>query len=110
MYMGWQLVGNFGVHGNFNFREDNRGRPSRLVPYCLIAVGGMLARSQITRALCARLSRLDPSVVFVPGYYTLPAIAAAIWAKVHGKRSVLMTESTRQDHRRTWWKEKSRAS
>ncbi|MGC2657957.1 MAG: glycosyltransferase, partial [Bryobacteraceae bacterium] len=102
---GLELVGNFGVHGNFNFREDNRGALpiSTLLPDRSWRDAGPI---EITRALCTRLSRLDPSVVFVPGYYTLPAIAAAIWAKVHGKRSVLMTESTRQDHRRTWWKEK----
>jgi glycosyltransferase involved in cell wall biosynthesis len=41
----------------------------------------------------------------VPGYYTLPAIAAALWARSHGRESVLMTESTAFDHVRVARKE-----
>ena len=41
----------------------------------------------------------------VPGYATLPALAAAVWARVHQRPSILMTESTQHDHVRTVWKE-----
>lgn len=102
---GLELVGGCGVHQNLRFREDDRGSLpiSTVLPHrSWQDTGGV----EIARKLCAELSRLNPSAVFVPGYYTLPAIAAAIWAKVNGKRSVLMTETTRQDHTRSWWKEK----
>ena len=59
----------------------------------------------LARRLWRKLSELDPEVVLVPGYYTLPAVAAALWARVHGSASVLMTESTATDHTRNRLKE-----
>ncbi|MDQ2711846.1 MAG: glycosyltransferase family 4 protein, partial [Acidobacteriota bacterium] len=41
-----------------------------------------------------------PQVVLVPGYYTAPGLAAALWGKLKGRRTVLMTESTEGDHKR----------
>jgi glycosyltransferase involved in cell wall biosynthesis len=64
---------------------------------------------RLARLLWKALNRLSPQVVLVPGYYTLPAIAAALWAKLHGRHSVLMTESTAGDHKRVWWREKTKA-
>jgi 1,2-diacylglycerol 3-alpha-glucosyltransferase len=55
--------------------------------------------------LWQRLSALGPSLVMVPGYYTLPALAAAVWGRVHRARTVLMSESTEADHVRRRWKE-----
>jgi glycosyltransferase involved in cell wall biosynthesis len=52
-----------------------------------------------------KLQELQPQTVLVPGYYTAPALAAALWAKLRGRRSVLMTESTEADHKRTGWRE-----
>jgi glycosyltransferase involved in cell wall biosynthesis len=51
------------------------------------------------------LNALNPQTVLVPGYYTLAGLATAVWSKLHGRRSVLMTESTEGDHHRSWWKE-----
>ena len=59
----------------------------------------------LARALWRRLDELQPAVVLVPGYYTLPAVAVAVWARLHGRASVLMTESTAGDHARVGWKE-----
>jgi 1,2-diacylglycerol 3-alpha-glucosyltransferase len=102
---GLELVGGCGVHQHLRFREDDRGALpiSTVLPHRSWQDAGGV---EIARKLCAELSRLDPSAVLVPGYYTLPAIAAAIWAKVHRRRSVLMTETTREDHQRVWWKER----
>ena len=55
------------------------------------------------------LSLLDPDAVLVPGYYTLPAIAAALWARLHQRSSILMTESTADDHVRVPWKETAKS-
>ena len=101
---GIELVGGIGVHAGLKFRED---LPASLPIETLLPETSWREANhlQLARLLWAHLSRLDPEVVLVPGYYTLPAIAAALWARLHGRASVLMTESTVYDHERTGWKE-----
>ena len=101
---GIELVGGIGVHQGLKFREE---LPADLPVETLMPESSWREAGQWPLALkvWACLSRLDPEVVLVPGYYTLPAIAAALWAKLHGRTSVLMTESTAGDHTRMWWKE-----
>ncbi len=102
--IGIELVGGIGVHAGLHFRED---LPPELAVETLFPDKNWQDAGQlrIARALWQRLSALDPEVVLVPGYYTLPGIAAALWARVHGRKSVLMTESTREDHERSRLKE-----
>ncbi len=102
---GIEMVGGIGVHAGLKFREE--------LPADLPVVTLMPGRSwseagplQLAHRLWRALDRLDPEVVLVPGYYTVPALAAAIWARIHGRESVLMTESTAADHKRVWWKER----
>jgi len=101
---GIELVGGIGVHAGLKFRED---LPEELnIETLMPEVSWRDAdKWKLAKLLWARLSQVDPEVVLVPGYYTLPAVAAALWARCHGRASVLMTESTAADHRRTWWKE-----
>ena len=101
---GIELVGGVGVHQGLKFREDLPvGLPvETLMPGCSWAEAGQLT---LARKVWQCLTRVDPEVVLVPGYYTLPAIAAAFWAKFNRRTSVLMTESTAEDHIRVWWKE-----
>ena len=101
---GLELVGGVGVHTGLKFRED---LPPELAIETLQPESGWAEASklQLARELWKRLSELEPEVVLVPGYYTLPAIAAALWAKLHRSVSVLMTESTAYDHPRVAWKE-----
>jgi glycosyltransferase involved in cell wall biosynthesis len=66
---------------------------------------GEAGKFRLAAALWRQLSKFDPDVVLVPGYYTLPGIAAAMWAKAHGRVSVLMTESTAEDHTRSTLRE-----
>ena len=101
---GIELVGGVGVHQGLKFREE---LPAGLAIETLMPGASWLEANklELARMLWRRLNELDPEVVLVPGYYTLPAIAAALWARVHGRTSVLMTESTAGDHARTWWKE-----
>ena len=47
------------------------------------------------------LNAVQPNAVLVPGYGTLPAIAAAVWARVHRRISILMCESTFTDRPRS---------
>ncbi len=102
--VGIELVGGVGVHKGLKFRE---ALPAGLAVETLMPEASWLEanKPELARLLWRRLSALDPEVVLVPGYYTLPAIAAAVWARVHRRTSVLMTESTAADHRRSWWKE-----
>ena len=102
---GIEMVGGVGVHAGLKFREDlPAGLPvATLMPGKSWSEAGQL---RLARELWRALDRLDPEVVLVPGYYTLPALAAAIWARLHGRKSVLMTESTAADHKRVWWKER----
>jgi 1,2-diacylglycerol 3-alpha-glucosyltransferase len=101
---GIEMVGGCGVHTGLRFRDDDRlGLPIA----SLIPSGNWNEVRQLTlaRALWRKLNELRPSSVLVPGWYTIPALAAALWAKLHRKRSILMSETTREDYTRVWWKE-----
>ncbi|MCU1323873.1 MAG: hypothetical protein JWM43_3522 [Acidobacteriaceae bacterium] len=107
--LGIEMVGGAGVHQGLKFRED---LPADLRVETLMPESSWhdVGKIQLALKLWKVLSRFNPEVVLVPGYYTLPGIAAALWAKLHGAKSVLMTESTEDDHRRIWWKEKLKSS
>lgn len=101
---GIELVGGVGVHAGLKFREEI---PAALPVHTLLPAANWREAKglRLVMLLWNQLDRLNPEVVLVPGYYTLPGIAAALWAKANRRRTVLMTESTGHDHRRTWWKE-----
>ncbi len=96
---GIELVGGAGVHGKLVFRAAERdGLPiTTLMPDCGWADAG---QKRLARLVWAKLDELQPEAVLVPGYYTLPAMAAMLWARLHGKKAILMSESTRGDHPR----------
>jgi glycosyltransferase involved in cell wall biosynthesis len=101
---GIELVGGCGVHTGMQFRDQNRGGLpiTSLFP---TKDWNQVGRTEVARALWKKLNELRPSLVLVPGIYTLPGLAAALWAKLHGRRTVLMSETTQQDYRRHWWRE-----
>ena len=96
---GIELVGGAGVHGKMVFRAEERdGLPiTTLLPGSNWAEAG---QRRLARLVWNKLNQLKPAAVLVPGYYTLPAISAMLWARLHGKRAILMSESTRGDHPR----------
>jgi 1,2-diacylglycerol 3-alpha-glucosyltransferase len=102
--VGLEMVGGTGVHTGLKFREEV---PESMPVITLFPQGdwGRISKWKLASAIWKHLNRLNPSTVFVPGYYTLPALAAALWSKGKRRRSVLMTESTEADHQRTWWRE-----
>lgn len=102
--VGVELVGGVGVHAGLTFRE---GLPTTLPVHTLFPGAGWAETGKLAlaRAVWRKLGELDPELVLVPGYYNLPAVAAALWARLHRRRSVLMTESTAFDHTRRGWKE-----
>ena len=107
--VGIEMVGGIGVHAGLKFREDlpPDSPIETLYPDKSWASVNKLA---LAFRLWRRLSALNPETVLVPGYYTLPAIAAALWARLHRRNSVLMTESCGYDHRRSAWKEAVKAT
>jgi 1,2-diacylglycerol 3-alpha-glucosyltransferase len=106
---GIELVGGIGVHAGLRFRE---GLPSDIPVETLMPDSSWHEANKFALAakLWRSLSRFDPEVVLIPGYYTLPAVAAALWARIHGRKSVLMTESTEGDRKRNWWREALKGS
>ncbi len=102
--VGIELVGGAGVHRRLVFRSLNRG--SLPIETLMPDANWHSAspRAQVAE-VWRRLNQLAPRTVLVPGYYTAAGIAAAVWAKTHRRFSVLMTESSSQDHERVWWKE-----
>jgi 1,2-diacylglycerol 3-alpha-glucosyltransferase len=101
---GIELVGGCGVHQGLKFRsEDREGLP--IVSLLPAADWQSAGRFRMARAVWSKLSRLNPSAVFVPGIYTVPGFAAALWARLHGKRSILMSETTESDYQRVRWRE-----
>ena len=102
---GIELVGGVGVHKGFSFRV---GLPNGIPVETLRPRDSWLDTGKVSLSisLFKRLGALDPQVVLIPGYYTLPAIAAALWCKWKHRTSVLMTETTAVDHVRKGWRER----
>ncbi len=101
---GIEMVGGVGVHRGLKFREEI---PTDLPVSTIFPDGDWSALSKwaVARGVWRELSRLNPEAVLVPGYYNLPALAAAVWARWKRRQSILLTESTEDDHQRTWWRE-----
>lgn len=102
---GIEMVGGAGVHGKMQFRDNDR---SGLSVTTLFPEGSWNGSSKrkIAVAVWKKLNEVNPEAVLVPGYYNLPALVAAFWGRARGRRTVLMTESTEQDHQRQNWKER----
>lgn len=101
---GLEMVGGTGVHTGLKFREEI---PASMPVATVFPEGdwGRINKWKLASAIWNHLNQLNPSTVLVPGYYNLPALAAALWGKAKGRRTVLMTESTEADHLRVRWKE-----
>jgi 1,2-diacylglycerol 3-alpha-glucosyltransferase len=109
--LGIELVGGCGEHRGLRFRSDDQSEDRRDLPVVTLLPGVNWSASlqpRLAVEVWRKLSAANASLVLVPGYYTAPAIAAALWARLHGRRSVMMAETTRQDHQRVWWKELSK--
>ncbi len=102
---GIELVGGVGVHAGLTFRED-LGSGMGVETLRPKANWHTVSKIGLSLSVIKALSRIDPEVVLVPGYYTLPAFAAMLWARARRRTSVLMTETTASDHLRVAWKER----
>ena len=103
--VGIEMVGGVGVHAGLKFREkipDSLAVETLFPGSSWAEVQGWTGAQAVWRCL----NRLNPALVLVPGYYTLPGLSAAFWCRWHKRRAVLMSESTAEDHRRLPWREK----
>ncbi len=102
--VGLELVSGAGVHPGLRFREE---LPEGLAIETLMpgVSWGAAGKLRLSILLWKRLNVLRPRVVLVPGYYHLPGVTAALWARFHRRCSVLMTESTAFDHKRQFLRE-----
>lgn len=57
---------------------------------------------KLARRLWKKLSNLRPQVLLVPGYANIPALTGALWGRLHRARTILMSDSTKNDRRRRW--------
>ncbi len=105
--VGIEMVGGVGVHAGLKFRQP---LPADLPIQTLFPTANWQGANKwvLARAIWSKLNALQPDAVLVPGYYTLPAIAAALWAKLHRRISILMTESASYDHVRQAAKEQAK--
>ncbi len=101
---GIEMVGGEGIHSGISFRARHHDG----LPLTTVLPGADWEKESQLRmagAMWRELGKLDPKVVLIPGYNTLPAIVAALWAQMHRRRSVLMLDSTANDRTRGRCKE-----
>jgi glycosyltransferase involved in cell wall biosynthesis len=63
------------------------------------------AGAQLRQALCSMLEQVTPDVVAVNGWNNFGSLAAANCCVARRIPMVVMSESSRQDEARSWWKE-----
>jgi 1,2-diacylglycerol 3-alpha-glucosyltransferase len=57
--------------------------------------------AQLMRGIWGKLRELSPDVLLIPGYREPAALAAAAWGRMHGRKTVLMSDSTFEDSPRS---------
>jgi 1,2-diacylglycerol 3-alpha-glucosyltransferase len=57
-------------------------------------------RFAVAGKLWRLMDDLRPTVILSPGYATLPALCAAAWGRIHGAKTIVMSESNYGDHPR----------
>jgi glycosyltransferase involved in cell wall biosynthesis len=62
-------------------------------------------KSELRRAFSSALEQIKPDVVAINGWNNFGSLIAANCCLRRGIPMVVMSESSRQDERRTWWKE-----
>ncbi len=63
---------------------------------------------RIAGGLRRELRAASPSALLIPGYSAPAALAAALWGRVHGRRNILMSESTALDRQRRCSREQAK--
>lgn len=69
-----------------------------------------ISQWQIGRAVWRTLNREQPTVVAIPGWSEAQSLAAFLWCKRRRRIAILMSESKKDDGKRTWWLERMKSS
>ena len=64
-----------------------------------------LSQIKVAAGLWRLLDKIRPEVLLIPAYDTAPAVAGAIWGRLHGSRTIVMAVSTQRDYKRERCKE-----
>jgi 1,2-diacylglycerol 3-alpha-glucosyltransferase len=82
---------------------------SQDVPYNRVVLSSHAAESQpwltLGRLLFRKLNLLRPDLLVICGYGVPGMLQALIWARLHGKHTVLLSDSKEDDARRIRWRE-----
>jgi 1,2-diacylglycerol 3-alpha-glucosyltransferase len=81
--------------------------PARYQKICLFseATDDYPKKSDLRRAFSSALQQTNPDIVAVNGWNNFGSLATADCCVCRGLPMIVMSESAREDERRTWWKE-----
>lgn len=108
---GWELIA---IQVTDNTREHPWGQFTSDIPFELHTLLPSISPLDIERGqgaakaaklLSKLLSDITPEIVAIPGWATPTSQSALLWAKKHKAKTILMSESKKDDDKRTWWKE-----
>jgi len=108
IHNGWEVVGieMSRQQTTYEWETNIRDLPFKLVSIITETRSWHEVGFQI---LFARLNKVladvDPDVVAIAGYFEIGMLYTLFWSRWHGKKSILLSESTEKDFARSWWKE-----
>lgn len=105
--IGWEAIGiEIGRYEKtYEWRADIQDIPFKLIsivndkPWTDVKFQELFAR--INRSL----TEINPDVIAIAGYFEIGMLFALSWSRWHGKKSILLSESTESDFTRSRWKE-----
>lgn len=94
-----------GAESRYPWRVERGDVPFRWITFFPERTLERLPASVCRAAMRAALDRDSPDAVAIVGYARPECVTALRWSRRHRRPAVLMSESQRIDHPRTWWKE-----
>ena len=105
--IGWEVIGiEMGRYETTYEWEAN----IQDLPFKLISVVKDKPWTEVRfRDLFARINNslleINPDFIVIAGYFEIGMLFALFWSHWHRKKSILLSESTENDFKRSWWKE-----
>jgi glycosyltransferase involved in cell wall biosynthesis len=94
-----------GSEERYPWNRSRNDEPFRWITLFPDGVLEALDRSACRRAIASALEKDRPDALAIAGYSRPETMAAARWARHHGRPAILMSESRAIDRPRVWWKE-----
>ena len=104
---GWELVGIEMSRQETTYEWETNIRD---LPFKLISIIETKSWTEVEfQILFAKLNKylaaINPDIIAIAGYFEIGMLFALFWSRWHGKKSILLSESTKNDFTRSWWKE-----